>query len=232
MRTVTAAVAITLGVLAPACGSSQKNAATAEQARLVHQAPAGTQVNARLNTAIGTSESSVGQPFTATIVSPIMNVQGQAIIPAGALVSGRVVGVDQGPAASVQLLFTSIDGGQGPAPFSATLRSPSGAQARYSSEEIYAQSLPYNAVLVPPKRPNISGTPGRAPNAIGGGPFPQQQQPQEQQQQAQGQAAQPQTGVNLPVGTEVKLVLTKPLEYPPPATDQGQKKNDNGGSAR
>ena len=180
------------------CASPEKRAASADDQAYSRVVPAGASVSARLNDSIGTALSHAGDPFSATTTTPLLNARGQAVVPAGALVRGQVIGLDRGPAASLRLSIHSIDAGQGAVPAAATVRSGGSGQAGYAAQEIYSQDLPYSAVLLPIHRAPVAS--GPAP--IGGGPTT------------------PLTGnepedVNLPVGTPLNLVLTRPLDYEP-----------------
>jgi hypothetical protein len=55
--------------------------------------PAGTTLEVRLQDAIGTEISTVGQTFTAEVVSPVVAQDGQTAVPAGAMVRGTVTGL-------------------------------------------------------------------------------------------------------------------------------------------
>lgn len=97
------------GTAAP--GAAKAPAAKAEAPKPV-VIPAGTVLTVRLGEALGSKISQAGQSFTATLASPV-EVDGKAVIPAGANASGTVV--DAKPlgrfkgAASLQIKLTSIN---------------------------------------------------------------------------------------------------------------------------
>ena len=79
----------------------------------------GTRLVAQLDSPVGSQYSQPGQPYTAHIVVPVVDEQQQLVIPAGAQVQGRVVGVQEGQGdqpATVQLTADTvvIDGVQHP----------------------------------------------------------------------------------------------------------------------
>lgn len=77
--------------------------------------PTGTTFAARLNETLSTDSSQVGDPFTATISDPIVDGSGTVLIPAGAVVHGRVTATDKsdhvGETAVIKLAFESVSFG-------------------------------------------------------------------------------------------------------------------------
>lgn len=71
-----------------------------------NQLPAGAQIRIRLAEALSTDDTQVGAPFHGKVILNVME-NGSVIIPAGSMLRGRVVQVDQGhhfgPAASLRL---------------------------------------------------------------------------------------------------------------------------------
>ena len=55
--------------------------------------PAGTVIHCRLTQTLSTKANSARDPFTATISEPVM-INGQAVIPAGATIEGRIVALE------------------------------------------------------------------------------------------------------------------------------------------
>src|ERR1035438_546382 len=53
------------------------------------QVPAGTQIQIRLTGTVGSYASTAGTPLGAVLIAPVM-VDGESILPAGTVVSGRV----------------------------------------------------------------------------------------------------------------------------------------------
>lgn len=73
--------------------------------------PAGTTLAIRVDQAIGTDVSHPGQRFTATVVTPVVDAQGRAIIPAGAQVMGHVVALREGNQVDTPpMISLAIDG--------------------------------------------------------------------------------------------------------------------------
>jgi len=93
-----------------AAGEGGAAKAKAEEAKAV-VVPAGTVLTVRLGEALGSKISQNGQSFTATVATPV-EVDGKAVIPAGANASGTVV--DAKPlgrfkgGASLQIKLTSV----------------------------------------------------------------------------------------------------------------------------
>jgi len=192
MRTTTAAfVFASLTAFSGACSKGGQTPATPSSSQAATSVPPGTEFAVKLNDPISTRTSTPGEFFTSTVVTPIRAVNGNLVVHEGALVRGRVVGIDE-PAGSVRISFQSIDTDKGPIPISVTVKKPR-AQANYRVEEVYNPQLPYNAILLPP-----GGS-----TAVGGGPA----------QPPQGGGAQ-KTQVQLPTGTQLQLVITQPLAMP------------------
>jgi hypothetical protein len=202
MRTTTAAfVFASLTALSAGACSHQQQAAAPGSKAAAQAVPAGTEFTARLNDAIGTKISSPGEFFTASVVAPVRAPDGSTVIREGALIRGRVVGVDKGPAPSIRLSFQSLDTDRGPMPISVTVLKTTSPQATYRVEEVYTPNLPYNAILLPKAPTSVGGGPGEKGGAPGGAPG-----------RAPSQA--PAAQINLPVGTPLQLVLTQPLSMP------------------
>lgn len=74
--------------------------------------PAGTTLEVRLNDPIGTGISTVGQTFSADVVSPVVARDGQTAIPVGAVVRGTVTGLapseDIGDQAAIRVDFNQL----------------------------------------------------------------------------------------------------------------------------
>jgi len=74
--------------------------------------PTGTTFAVRLDETISTDRNAPGDPFTATLADPIVGADGTVLIPAGAIVRGRVTAVDKsdhvGDMAVIKLAFESI----------------------------------------------------------------------------------------------------------------------------
>lgn len=74
--------------------------------------PAGTLVAVRLDQTLSTRRNRVGDRFTATVTQPLVAHNGQIVIPAGAIVTGVVTGVDDsdhlGDQAAIRVDFERI----------------------------------------------------------------------------------------------------------------------------
>lgn len=74
--------------------------------------PSGTTLQARLNEQLGTANSRVGDNFTATLLTPVLNANREVIIPEGATVNGTVTGLresqDVATPAVIRVDFQSI----------------------------------------------------------------------------------------------------------------------------
>jgi hypothetical protein len=58
--------------------------------------PAGTEIDAMLQTALSTRTSQVGRQFTATVSQPVRAANGEVAIPAGSKITGEVTEAEQG----------------------------------------------------------------------------------------------------------------------------------------
>jgi hypothetical protein len=122
-----------------AAGSSSATGAKGESASKPAPTPtvipAGTVITVRLGQAIGSKISQTGQTFTASVATPV-EVDGKAVIPAGATASGVVV--DAKPlgrfkgAASLQVKLTSVtvNGSDRPIETSSVVRAATGKGKR------------------------------------------------------------------------------------------------------
>lgn len=87
--------------------------------------PIGTTFEIRLNETLSTDQSRVGDPFTATLADPIVDLRGEVLLPTGAVVRGRITGAhwtDQpGDTAIITLAFESVSFAGRSYPFQATV---------------------------------------------------------------------------------------------------------------
>lgn len=85
--------------------------------------PTGTTLDLRLDDAVGTATSRVGDVFTATVAAPLRTRSGRTVVPAGARVTGRVTELDDSDSAAdgavVRLDFDRIEVGGRTHPFDA-----------------------------------------------------------------------------------------------------------------
>ncbi len=63
--------------------------------------PAGTTIQATLDTPLSTKTSQVGDRFTATVASPVNDANGKLAIPAGTKINGQVSNAEQGKAVAI-----------------------------------------------------------------------------------------------------------------------------------
>jgi hypothetical protein len=87
--------------------------------------PVGTTLEVQLDQTIGASETHVGDRFTAHVVNPVVAQNGTTVVPAGAVVVGRVTGVepsrDPTRPALVRLDFDSLRVNDRSVPLTATV---------------------------------------------------------------------------------------------------------------
>ncbi|HUO60635.1 MAG TPA: hypothetical protein VMU24_08195 [Candidatus Acidoferrales bacterium] len=91
---------------------------------------AGTEIRASLDKVISSKSSQAGDEFTATIMEPVMNQEGQVLVHSGAKIHGRIAGIERGKVfgsvrnatARLNLRFTDLvlDSGE-PLPMQASL---------------------------------------------------------------------------------------------------------------
>lgn len=89
--------------------------------------PTGTTFAVRMNQTLSTEQSRAGDSFTATLTDPIVDANGTVIVPAGAIVRGRVTAVAPsgrvGQTAALKLAFEAISFGGESYPLQATVQS-------------------------------------------------------------------------------------------------------------
>lgn len=76
--------------------------------------PAGTHLNVELQNELNTTDTRVGDVFTVRVTEPLVAVNGQTVVPAGATITGMVTGVGGATAAdpaALRLNFVRIDVG-------------------------------------------------------------------------------------------------------------------------
>jgi hypothetical protein len=87
--------------------------------------PVGTTLEVQLDQQISAKESSVGDRFTAHVTKPVVAQNGATVVPTGAIVEGRVTGVepsrDPTRPALIRLDFESLRVGDRRHPFNATI---------------------------------------------------------------------------------------------------------------
>ena len=116
----------------------------APQPRTVTQTvPTGTTFAVRMNDQLSTETSRVGDAFTATLTDPIIDAAGNVIVPAGAVVRGRVTAVSPstrvGQTAALKLAFEAISWGGESHPLQASVeRADVQQSSRTSRTETYA----------------------------------------------------------------------------------------------
>lgn len=86
-----------------------------EPRTVTRSVPSGTTLSLRLNEMLSTQTNSVGDGFTAMLTQPVRAMDGSVLIPEGAVVRGRVTGVQSsgrvGQTAMLKLAFESISWG-------------------------------------------------------------------------------------------------------------------------
>jgi hypothetical protein len=124
-------VLIALAIAAPACSTAiPQDVATTTPADVRKVDPkhvagpfvqAGTVFTIELEQPIDTRGSRIGQPFTARTVEALVASNGRVIVPAGALVHGRVASTGNLAHPRVRLELDSIDTANGPASVAAVV---------------------------------------------------------------------------------------------------------------
>lgn len=125
MSRITALAVATLFALG-ACRSAEiEPGPTVQPAPLpsANAIPRGTVLNVRLNETLSTDRSSVGERFTATVITPLETTGGRTVVPVGSIVSGVVTGVDpstrRGDVAAIRVNFDRLQIGNRTYPFTA-----------------------------------------------------------------------------------------------------------------
>lgn len=107
-------------VAAAGCRTAQvesEDSAAAEgvaQKRLPNadEIPSGTELRVELNQKLSTETTREGDEFSATLLDPLVTVDGETVVPAGAMVSGEVTGLKRsgkvGDQAAIRLHFQEI----------------------------------------------------------------------------------------------------------------------------
>jgi hypothetical protein len=87
--------------------------------------PAGTVMNVRLQQTLSAKDSRVGQRFNTTVIDPLVTADGRTVVPAGAIVSGVVTGVDPstrpGDIAAIRVNFDRLQVNGRSYPFGASV---------------------------------------------------------------------------------------------------------------
>lgn len=115
MRRILAGMAMTVLV----AGACARTAAVTSEGEVGPQTlpnansiPSGTTLQARLNETLGTKDSRVGDPFTATVTTPVNAQNGDVVVPEGATVYGEVTGLHAsehvGDQAAISVNFDSL----------------------------------------------------------------------------------------------------------------------------
>jgi hypothetical protein len=70
---------------------------------------AGTTFRVKLDGPLGTQLSKPGDSFSATLIDPLVDLEGHVLVPAGAKLRGKIANVDQGVAPRLRLSFNTIE---------------------------------------------------------------------------------------------------------------------------
>jgi hypothetical protein len=100
----------------PAAKPAPKPAAEPPAPRVVTMVvPTGTTFAVHLDETLATDQNQAGDPFSATLADPIVDLNGQVLLPAGATVRGRVTAAEKsdrvGDTAVITLAFESVSFG-------------------------------------------------------------------------------------------------------------------------
>lgn len=110
---------------------------TPQPRTVTRSVPTGTTFAIRMNDQLSTETSQPGDAFTATLTDPIMDANGNVIVPAGATVRGRVTAVAAservGQTAALKLAFEAVSFGGESYPLQATVERADVQQASRTS---------------------------------------------------------------------------------------------------
>ncbi|HUE76437.1 MAG TPA: glycine zipper 2TM domain-containing protein [Longimicrobiales bacterium] len=110
---------------------------TPQPRTVTRSVPTGTTFAIRMNEQLSTETSKPGDAFTATLTDPIVDAQGNVIVPAGATVRGRVTAVAAservGQTAALKLAFEAVSFGGESYPLQATVQRADVQQASRTS---------------------------------------------------------------------------------------------------
>ncbi len=110
---------------------------TPQPRTVTRSVPTGTTFAIRMNDQLSTETSQPGDAFTATLTDPIMDANGNVIVPAGATVRGRVTAVAAservGQTAALKLAFEAVSFGGESYPLQATVQRADVQQASRTS---------------------------------------------------------------------------------------------------
>lgn len=181
-----------------ACGASPKpNPAVAEFARAARSARStpemalaaatGSEIRVRLDQDLGPGVSPDGKRFTARLASPLLDRRGIVLVPAGSLVYGHVVHVDEAQQ-RVELAFDRLETRDGV----------------YTLKVAVIAATPYALTVAPPGAPTSDTVvlQGVGPNAVGGGPKPPESEAEEEA---------PRGTPIVPFDAELRLKLLGPV---------------------
>jgi len=153
--------------------------------------PAGTKVEARLDNPIDTRATRPGAVFTATVTEPLIDSQGNVLVPAGATIAGTVASTGSRDAPEVVLRLESIATRSGLSRIDAKVQS---ADTSY-----YAMPTPTGAEAPSVTYGTYGFQPEGAPQLFGG---------------AYGSQAPGYREMAMVAGARLQLVLTRPLVAP------------------
>ena len=113
--------------------------------------PAGTTLNARLNNTLSTETTKPGDTFTLTVTENVVAQNGDIVVPAGAVIEGRVTGIDRSSdptdKAYIQLELNTLRFGGRSYPFSASVQRVSSVEERNPSTGAVIQRAGQGAAL-------------------------------------------------------------------------------------
>lgn len=111
----------------------------------------GSSIEVSLNQSLSTEASKVGDTFTANVVSNVTTTNGEVVIPAGSMVTGRVSALDDSdhPAdqALIQLQFNTLRVNGREYPFSANVTNVAEIKTSTRSSETVAKSAATGAAI-------------------------------------------------------------------------------------
>lgn len=175
-------------------GAPRPEPAVADFARVARseEVPSGTELRVRLDQDLGPGPD--GRLFTARVITPLLDRRGVVIVPAGSLVHGHVIHVDE-PQRRVELAFDRLET----------------RGAVYTLHATVVAAAPYALTVVPAADGKETVTlQAAAPDALGGGPLAPESETDE---------SLPRGPIVVPFDAELRLRLVSPMVR---AADRGE----------
>jgi hypothetical protein len=195
---IAAAIAAGAAACAPSVRTvSPRAGIETEVAPGAHTVEAGRRLTVRMSQPLDSALSREGEPFTATLVAPLVARDGRLIAHEGALVRGLVVATDSGAGPNLTLELHSIETVAGPAPIAAYV--VDAGTIAYAAPRGLARDA-WSGTPQPPGQTTLRAGPlTAAATAAAAEGWPRAGATRE---------------VRLPLGATLELVLARPLALP------------------